>query len=89
MDADTPSATYIMLSYEDDHWVAEDVERGVSVEASTREGVLAALDSAIKSRCEQRDIGEISPDDPFFSAPTFSSGRSDVSENVDEYLSDL
>lgn len=89
MSTDTPPTTKITLTYQDDHWVAEDVERGVSVEASTREDALAALDTAIERRRDQGEVSEISPDDPFFSAPTFSSGQSDVSENVDKHLSDV
>jgi len=89
MSTDTPPSTKITLRYEDDHWIAKDEQRDVFVEAPTREQALEALDVAVASHTgEGASDYEIDPDDPFFAAPTFSSGRSDVSENVDEYLAD-
>ena len=91
----SPATTRITLTYEegtDDeggYWIARDDKRGVTVQASTREEALEALDEAVANRTGSAEHEwEISPDDPFFSAPTFSSGHSDVSENVDEYLTE-
>lgn len=84
-----PAITKITLTYDDDgdYWVATDEQTGVTAQAPTREMALAALDDAIANRTdgEERE-GEIPPDDPFFTAPTFASGKSDISENVDAYL---
>ncbi len=85
-----PTVTDISLTYDEeaDQWRARDEARGVTVRAATREEALDALDEAVANASEtDRDI-EIDSDDPFFTAPTFSSGRSDVSRNVDEYLAE-
>lgn len=89
MSAETPPSTEITLTFEDDHWIAKDEQRGVLVEAPTREQALKALDLAVASQTEEgAPDQEIDPDDPFFAAPTFASGKTDVSENVDEYLAE-
>lgn len=90
-DTGSPTATNIKLTYDDDaeHWIARDEETGVTTRAPTRQAALEALDEAVADRTEgDTTEWEIDPDDPFFSAPAFSSGTSDVSENVDEYLAE-
>ncbi|MFC6942699.1 hypothetical protein ACFQE8_22520 [Salinirubellus sp. GCM10025818] len=91
----SPATTRITLTYEegaddeDGYWIARDDKRGVTVQAPTREEALEALDEAVANRTGSAEHEwEIGSDDPFFSAPTFSSGQSDVSENVDEYLTE-
>lgn len=92
---DSPTTTKITLTdedgadAEDGYWIARDDTRGVTVKAPTREEALEALDEAVANRTgSAKHEWEIEPDDPFFSAPTFSSGHADVSENVDEYLAE-
>jgi predicted RNase H-like HicB family nuclease len=92
---DSPATTRITLTYEegadaeDSYWIARDDKRGVTVQAPTREEALEALDEAVSNRTGAAEHEwEIDPDDPFFSAPTFSSGQSDVSESADEYLTE-
>lgn len=86
-----PIATKITLMYEedDDSWTAREENRGVTVRAATRDAALQALDEAIADRDSvDRSSREIDPEDPFFSAPTYSSGRTDVSRNVDDHLAE-
>jgi acid phosphatase class B len=90
MDTGDPTATDISLVYDEaaDQWCARDETRGVTVRASTREAALDALDEAVADDGgTDPDVG-VDADDPFFTAPTFSSGRSPVSLNVDEYLAE-
>lgn len=89
MSTDTPPSTKITLTFEDDHWIATDEHHDVVVEAPTREQALEALDVAVAVRTgEDTTALEIDAADPFFAAPTFSSGGADTSENVDEHLAD-
>lgn len=85
-----PTATDISLTYDEeaDQWHARDETRGVTVRANTREAALDALDEAVANKDETAPDVEVDSDDPFFTPPTFSSGRSDVSQNVDEYLAE-
>ena len=88
---DVPTATKITLTYDDDndYWVARDEKRDLTVQAATREAVLEALDEAVAThRAEDENDVAIDSEDPFFSAQTFSSGRSDVSLNVNEHLTE-
>lgn len=75
-----PPSRRIRLAYHDGSWSATDEDAGVSVEADSREAALAALDSILSKKSSMET-------DPIFTAPTLSSDRTDVSENVDEYLS--
>lgn len=87
-DNDGPTAKRITLLYDDDEgqWLACDETRKISVRSSTREEALEALHKAVvRATTEGHEI-VVDSDDPFFSAPSFSSGQSDVSQNVDEYL---
>ncbi len=86
--SDRPTAKRITLLYDDDEgqWLARDETRKVTARSSTREDALEALDKAVvRATTEGHEI-VVDSDDPFFSAPSFSSGQSDVSQNVDEYL---
>jgi hypothetical protein len=86
--SDRPAAKRITLLYDDEEeqWLARDETRKVTARSSTREGALEALDDAVvRATTGEREV-VVGSDDPFFSAPSFSSGRSDVSQNVDEYL---
>ncbi|MFB6168838.1 MAG: hypothetical protein ABEJ43_08325, partial [Haloferacaceae archaeon] len=80
----------ISLTYheEADQWRARDEARGVTVRAATREEALDALDEAVANASGTDCDVEVSSDDPFFTTPTFSSGRSDISRNIDEYLAE-
>jgi hypothetical protein len=84
------TATDISLTYDEtaDQWRARDETRGVTVRASTREAALDALDEVVASEDKTDPDMEVGADDPFFTAPTFSSGRSDISRNLDEYLAE-
>jgi hypothetical protein len=86
--SDRPTTKRITLLYDDDEnqWLARDETRKVTARSSTREGALEALDNAIVRATTEDDEVVVDSDDPFFSAPSFSSGQSDVSQNVDEYL---
>ena len=90
MDTGDPTATDISLTYDEeaDQWRARDETRDVTVRASTREAALDALDEAVADDGETDPDVEVDADDPLFTTPTFSSGRSDVSRNVDEYLAE-
>jgi hypothetical protein len=90
MDTGDPTATDSSLTYDEeaDQWRARDETRGVAVRASTREAALDALEEAVADDGETDPNVEVDADGPFFTAPTFSSGRSDVSRNVDEYLAE-
>lgn len=87
-DTGKPVATEITLTYEDDgdYWIARDEHSDVTAEGATRQAALEALDEAVGS--ETAIVPEVDPSDPFFSAPVFSSGRSDVSRTVDDHLAD-
>lgn len=81
--------TRITLIYDDaaDSWVARDGDTGVSAQGPSRQAALEALDTALLSGTEEDDGEcETDPTDPFFTAQTFSSGRSDISANIDAYL---
>lgn len=90
MNTSGPTATDISLTYDEeaDQWRARDETRGVTVRANTRQAALAALDEAVAKEGKTVPDVEVNADDPFFTAPTFSSGQSDVSRNVDEYLAE-
>jgi acid phosphatase class B len=90
MNTGSPTATDISLTYDEegDQWRARDETRGVTVRASTRAAALDALDAAVANDGETDPHIEVDTDDPFFTAPTFSSGQPDVSRNVDEYLAE-
>lgn len=82
-----PATTKITLTYEDDVWLATDEKTGVTAQAATREAALAALDEAVAAHTDHDESEiDLAPDDSFFAAATFSSGKSDISENVDSYL---
>lgn len=82
-----PAPTKITLTYEEDAWLATDETTGVTAQAATREAALAALDEAVATHTDQEASEvDLAPDDSFFVAATFSSGTSDISENVDTYL---
>lgn len=85
-----PTATEITLTYDEDgdYWLARDETRGVTAQAAARGAALEALDEAVANATPDDIHVEIDPEDPFFSAPTFSSDRSDVSRHVDEYLAE-
>jgi hypothetical protein len=87
-DSDGPTAKRITLLYDDDEeqWLARDEARKVTARSSTREGALEALDDAVVRATTGDGEVIVGSDDPFFTAPSFSSGQSDVSQNVDEYL---
>jgi len=87
-DSDRPTAKRITLLYDDDEeqWLARDEARKITARSSTREGALEALDDAVVRATTGDGKPVIGSDDPFFSAPSFSRGQSDVSQNVDEYL---
>ena len=90
IDTGDPTATDISLTYDEeaDQWRARDETRGVTVRANTREAALDSLDEAVANDGETDPDVEVDADDPFFTLPTFSSGRSDVSLNVDEHLAE-
>jgi len=58
------------------------------VRARIWEAALNALDQAVANESETGPDVEVDADNPFFTAPTFSSGQSDVSRNVDECLAE-
>jgi len=89
MDTGEPTTTEISLTDDEDaeQWLARDEARGVTARGKSREDALKALNDAVARSVESGHEFEISSEDPFFAAPTFSSGRSDISENVDEHLS--
>jgi len=68
----------ITLMQEDGLWKAVDEKTGLEVRMEDRQDALAELDSLV----EADDLS----DDAFFTAPTFTTGDGDTSENVDEYL---
>lgn len=89
MTTNGPLSNEITLTFENDHWIATDEQRDIRVEAPTREQALEALDVAVAAQTDAIDLDhEIDADDPFFTAPTFSSGSAAVSEHADAYLTD-
>ena len=70
----------ITLTQEGGLWKAVDEETGVEVRMEDRQESLTELDRFV----EAEDLS----DDGFFTAPTFTTGDGDASENVDEYLNE-
>lgn len=58
----------IILELEDDVWVAEDVESGVTSQGETREAALANLDEAVAltKEAQEADTPAPVPDAPWF-----------------------
>jgi hypothetical protein len=70
----------ITLTKDGGLWKAVDEETGVEVRMEDRQEALTELDRLV----EAEDLS----DDAFFTAPTFTTGDGDASENVDEYLNE-
>lgn len=70
----------ITLTQEGGLWKAVDEQTGVEVRMEDRQEALKKLDRLV----EADDLS----DDAFFTAPTFTTGDGDASENVDEYLNE-
>lgn len=91
MSTDTePPSTKISLRYDEksEEWLARDDITGITARAPTREAALTALDEAIANHAEKQSSQTIDADDPFFTAPSYNSGKNSIAKHADEYLAE-